>query len=63
MLTLESDGGGDEEEEDEENEQKQRLIAAENEKRKYINLSTRLLRLLQLMCEGHFAPLQDHLRC
>jgi len=62
MLTLESDGEEENDNENEEEEQNKRLRATENDKRSYIKQCERVLRLLQLMCEGHFGPLQNHLR-
>ncbi len=36
--------------------------SSENENQKSLIRVVRILRLLQLMAEGHFRPLQDHLR-
>ena len=48
--------------EEEDNDHAKRLKATEDDKRAYIKQCERVLRLLQLMCEGHFGPLQNHLR-
>ena len=52
----------DDEEEVDENEKLEKIQSTENDKQKYIIQCTRVLRLLQLMCEGHFTPLQNHLK-
>ena len=34
----------------------------ENTKKRYLAMTIRILRFLQLLCEGHYAELQDNLR-
>jgi hypothetical protein len=34
----------------------------ENVKKKYLSMTIRILRFLQLLCEGHYQPLQNNLR-
>lgn len=34
----------------------------ENVKKKYLSMTIRILRFLQLLCEGHYKPLQNNLR-